>query len=118
MLRFSPGVQVQYFNSRLTIVLEYASVWGLRARTAVDVNAIDDKQHGAITLHGFSLAVDLDTDGDRLADLKSLHGFLARYLPLEYDVVLEGDHVHVEFDMISRAPARAKALTSAPPTPA
>lgn len=120
MLRFQPGVQVKYYNSRLTPIFEYASVWGLRERTYVDVNSIDDKIHGATTLHGFSLAVDLDTDGDRPADLKSLHGFLARYLPLEYDVVLEKDHVHVEYDLISRSPARAKVQppAPAPPTPA
>lgn len=111
MLRFQPGVAVRYYNSRITPILEYASAWGLRAQMYVDVNAIDDKQHGATTLHGYSLAVDLDTDGDRPADLLSLHGWLARYLPLEYDVILERDHVHVEFDLISRAPAHRRATT-------
>lgn len=117
MLRFQPGVQVKYYNSRLTPIFEYASAWGLRERTYVDVNAIDDKTHGAQTLHGFSLAVDLDTDGHRAADLKSLHGWLSRYLALEYDVVLEADHVHVEFDLISRAANRAKAAAAATAAP-
>jgi len=117
MIRFQAGVQVKYYNSRLTPVFEYASAWGLRERTWVDVNSIDDKQHGTTTLHGFSLAVDLDVDGDRPADLKALHGFLARYLPLEYDVVLEVDHVHIEYDLISRAPQRAKTIASPPAPP-
>jgi hypothetical protein len=98
-------------------VFEYASAWGLRERTWVDVNSIDDKQHGTTTLHSYSLALNLDTDGDRPADLKSLHGWLARYLPLEYDVVLESDHVHIEYDLISRAPNRAKAAAAPPATP-
>lgn len=105
MLRFAPGVHVKYFNRRLSDVLEYASAWGILSRIVVDVNSIDDKAHGARSLHQWSLAVDLDTDGDRSADLQRLHGFLARYLPPEYDVVLEQDHVHVEFDA-KRRPAQ------------
>jgi len=80
----------------------------------VYVTSIDDKQHGATTLHGWSLAVDLGVAGNVVAQLEKLHGFLARYLPLEYDVILERDHVHVEFDthrkVVGFAPPR-------PPTP-
>lgn len=114
MLRFQPGVQVKVYNSRLTPILEYASLWGLRERTYVDVNSIDDKVHGPTTLHGSSLAVDLDTDGDKPEDLAKLWTWLARYLPDEYDVILEKDHVHVEFDLISRVPARSRVLATIP----
>ena len=118
MLRFQPGVQVQYFTSRMTTIFEYASVWGLRARAFVNVRAIDDTAQGAMTLHGYSLAIDLDVASDRASDLKSLYGFLARYLPLEYDIVLRHDCVHVEYDLISRAPDRAKQLGGPPAPPA
>lgn len=111
MIRFMPGVQVNYFHSRLLPPLEYACAWALLARVAVDINSIDDKAHGANSLHHFSLAIDLDTDGDRVEDLARLHGFLARYLPPEWDVVLEKDHVHVELDM------RRKPVPIAPPRP-
>lgn len=116
MIRFAPGVQIAYYNSRLSPILEYASVWSLRARIDVDVNSIDDKGHGPRTLHGDSLAVDLDTAGDVFADLVKMHKFLARYLPIEYDVVLEKDHVHVEWDVHRPTPPLA-APQPAPPAP-
>lgn len=104
MLRFQPGVEIAYWNPRLNDIFTYASAWGALRGLRVDVNSIDDKTHGAGTLHGWSLAVDLDTEGDRHDDLGRLFGFLARYLPDEYDVVLEKDHVHVECDLGRRPP--------------
>jgi len=98
MLRFTAGVFSHVFRSELAVVLHHASVWSMLAGVHVDVNALDDKQHGAGTLHGFGLAVDLDTAGDRPIDLARLYGYLARVLLPGYDVVLESDHVHVEWD--------------------
>jgi len=118
MLRFQPGVQVQYFTSRMTPIFEYASVWGLRARAFVNVRMIDDPANGSTTLRGYSLAVDLDVASGRHSDLKSLYGFLARYLPLEYGIVLRHDHVRIEYDLISHAPERAKQIASPPAPPA
>ncbi len=103
MLNFRPGVRALWWSQHLSTVLELACAWSAVARVDVDVNSIDDKQHGVGTLHGWGLAVDLDTVGDKPADLASLHGFLARYLPPAYDVVLEATHVHVEFDMKRKA---------------
>jgi hypothetical protein len=118
MIRFSAGVVVNHWNERLHAVLEYASAWSNLTSIVVDINSIDDKAHGPTTLHHWSLALDLDTDGDRAADLASLHAFLCRYLPHDYDVVLERDHIHVEFDL-KRRTAPATPPTRAPrPTPA
>ena len=50
------------------------------------------------SLHYADLAVDLDTAGDQLGDLVDLDRFLAENLGGGYDVVLEPDHIHVEFD--------------------
>ena len=99
MLRFEPSVRIVYFSEPLSLALHMASVWALVSARAVVVNSIDDLQHGPTTLHGFSLALDLDTEGDVPADLPKLHGYLARHLPPGYEVLLERDHVHVEWDM-------------------
>lgn len=108
MLRFMPGVSVNYFNRRIGDVLELASVWSALRHITVDVNALGDKEHGDNSLHPWGLALDLDTDGDKMEHLEQLNGFLARYLPGEYDVVLEKDHVHVEWDM-DRKPVKVAA---------
>lgn len=115
MLRINPDVRINYFTRRLGDALEYASVWSLQAREDVFVTSIDDKQHGEATLHGASLAVDLSVAGNVDAKLERLYRFLARYLPAEFDVVLELDHVHVEWDMHRRLAATPKG--PAPKTP-
>jgi hypothetical protein len=106
MLRFEPTVRIVYFSEPLSKALHLASVWALVSKIGLVVNSIDDLQHGPTTLHGFSLAVDLDTEGDKPEDLRPLYGYLARHLPEGFEVLLERDHVHVEWDM-HRAPVPA-----------
>lgn len=104
MLRFESNVRIVYFTEQLARVFHLASVWSLVERIDVVVNSVDDGTHGARTLHGFSLAPDLDTEGDRPEHLPKLHGYLARHLPDPFDVVLEPTHVHVEYDTRRRPP--------------
>lgn len=98
MLRFKEGVYSHRFPLEIALVLHHAAVWSTLTGIGAVVNALADSQHQANSLHAWDLAVDLDTDGDRLAQLLQLHGYLARNLSGEYDVVLEDDHVHVEWD--------------------
>lgn len=104
MLRFEPTVRIIYFSEQLARVFHLASVWALVSGVTVVVNSVDDGKHGAVTLHGFSLAPDLDTEGDRPEHLPELHGYLARHLPQPFDVVLEATHVHVEYDTKRKLP--------------
>lgn len=107
MLRFKPEVRIGYFQPMLYHILEAATLFALRHRIDVEVNSINDGQavHRAESLHGFDLAVDLDTVGDRAPDLELLANELRRVLHPQYDVIFEGDHVHVEWDA-RRGPLR------------
>lgn len=100
MLRFQAGVRVGYYSGRLGAVLQAASVWSLAAGVDVDVNSLGDAAPDRLvtSLHPYDLAVDLDTAGDRSSDLEALARYLRRWLEPSYDVVLEADHVHIEFD--------------------
>lgn len=100
-LRFKPEVRIVDLSARIAGVLELAALWSLRTRVDVEVNSIDDGAFGRLqnTLHGFSLAVDLDTVGDKQDDLEELAEYLRRTLDPQYDVVWEGDHIHVEWDV-------------------
>lgn len=100
MMRFKPDVRVRLCRDELALVLREASQWSLLERIDVEVNSIDDGAdvHMAASLHGRSLAVDLDTVGDKAADTQALAEHLRRALPPGYDVLLEADHVHVEYD--------------------
>jgi hypothetical protein len=106
MLQFKGSVRIGCLDGRLGDVLTECCLWSHRSKVDVEVNAIEDGTHMAGSLHGFGLAIDLDTVGDKRADLKLLHEWLRRRLHPQYDVVLEGDHVHVEWDA-HRSPAPA-----------
>lgn len=109
MLRFKPEVRIGYFTAQLAELFTLATVWSMRRRVDVEINAIDEtpELHSATTLHGFGLAVDFDTAGDKETDLVTLEEWFRRMLHPQYDVVFEGDHVHVEWDA-RRGPARRK----------
>lgn len=98
MIRFKPEVRIVYFNQKLAHILQAACVWSLQERIDVEINSIDDSKHGVKTLHGKSMAMDLDTVGDKPQDLKLLYEYLVVFLGRDYDVILEKDHVHVEYD--------------------
>lgn len=117
MIRWKAGVYSHVFRLETALALHHASVWSEISGVGVVVNALADSGHNANSLHAWDLAVDLDTDGDRLSSIVSLHGYLARILPPGYDVVLEQDHVHVEWD-VKRKPAPATAGYQHPAPPA
>jgi hypothetical protein len=100
MIRFKVEVRVVHFDPRLALVLEHASVWSLISGIDVDVNSVDDGAgvHKVGSLHGSSLAIDLDTAGDKSTQTRALAEHLRRRLHPQYDVILERDHVHVEWD--------------------
>lgn len=98
MIRFLPHVRVVYFGPELAEVLAVAALWSLVAGVDVEVNSIDDSGHGPATLHGQSLAIDLDPAGDRREHERELARFLARRLSAPWQVLLESDHVHCEWD--------------------
>ena len=104
MIRFLPTVRVVHFGPELAEVLQCASLWALVARVDVDVNSIDDLTHGASTLHGASLAIDLDPVTDRADHTRALGVFLGQRLSDMWDVLIEADHVHCEYDTQRRFP--------------
>lgn len=117
MIRWKADVFSHVFRLETALALHHASVWSEIAGVGVVVNALADSGHSGNSLHAWDLAVDIDTDGDRLSHLAQLHGYLARILPPGYDVVLENDHVHVEWD-VKRKPAPTTPLYEHPTPPA
>ena len=100
MLRFKPEVRIRVHTAQLAGALYHASMWAVQSGVEVEVNSINDGDaiHQKDSLHSYDLAVDLDTVGDRSDDLAQLWRYLRRVLDPQYDVVHEGDHVHVEWD--------------------
>lgn len=99
-VRFKPEVRIGWLDDRLACVIAGACVWSLRNRIDVEINSIEDGAavHMPTSLHAFGLALDVDTVGDKRADTLALGEWFRRTLPPQFDVVFEGDHVHVECD--------------------
>lgn len=97
-----PYVKIDYFNHRTSLLLETANEWSKFFGRAVTVNAIDNGKHGkdgtVFTFHGLSMAWDFGIVGSLKPDFESLTNWLRMRLPYEYEVLLESDHIHVEWD--------------------
>jgi hypothetical protein len=117
MMRFEPSFRLGVLHQEIAIVLHHASIWSRLANVDLVVNCGSNGKHNPGTLHPWDLALDLDTEGDRLADTQQLYGYLARVLGVAYDVILESDHVHVEYDP-HRKPAPLTPTFAQPPQPA
>lgn len=101
MLRFKPEVRIGMPNPQMHDVLVAAAVWSLTEGVDVHISSMQDPAPGrkADSLHQFGLAVDLNTDTNTAEDRASLGNYLRVALGAGYDLVLEADHVHIEWDM-------------------
>jgi len=98
MLLLKPGVRVAGLRSE--ILLAVVAAERVCAEMGVDcvVTACVDGVHKAGSLHYCGLAVDLRSRDFRPGDLDKAIARIRQCLGADYDVVLENEHVHVEFD--------------------
>jgi hypothetical protein len=98
MLLLKPGVRVA--GLRPEILFAVIAAERVCAEMGVDcvVTACVDGVHQAGSLHYCGLAADLRSRDFRPGDLDKAIARIRQCLGTDYDVVLENDHVHVEFD--------------------
>jgi len=98
MLLLKPGVRVA--GLRPEILLAVVAAERVCAEMGVDcvVTACVDGVHQAGSLHYCGLAVDLRSRDFRPGDADKAIARIKQCLGADYDVVLENDHIHVEFD--------------------
>ena len=98
MLLLKPGVRVA--GLRPEILFAIIAAERVCAEMGVDcvVTACVDGVHQAGSLHYCGLAVDLRNRDFRPGDADKAVARLKQCLGTDYDVVLENDHIHVEFD--------------------
>ena len=68
-------------------------VWE-REKQELVITSTYEGVHSASSLHYTHLAVDIRS-GDHKDEVKD---WLDKWLGKDYDIVLEGDHIHIEFD--------------------
>lgn len=98
-IRISPRVRGM-LTPEISRVLILALVWSVQEDKVIDINSLNDSGHMVGSLHYQDWAIDLDIAGDNKVDLEKLGMFLISTLPEEYDVVVNWDHVHIEWDQV------------------
>lgn len=100
MLRTKEGVRFDVLRWDLLKVLpKIEAVW---ADLAIGVDPVitsgTDGQHMAGSLHYVGLAVDLRTNNLTSGKAQEILTALKTAVGVDYDVVLERDHIHLEYD--------------------
>lgn len=114
MVRFESTFRIGVLHQEIALVLHHASIWSRLSQVDLVVDAGSNGPHKAGTLHPWDLALDLTTEGRHVSDLEQLFGYLARILPLDYEVALVPGHVCVAFDS-HRRPALLVPMFAQPP---
>lgn len=105
-LAFKTGVRLKFTPAIQTMLraAEAAYVEILGPGAEVVVTSGNDSAHGSASLHYADRAVDLRTGTHFIPPLmtreqaEAIVAALRRRLGRDYDVVLEADHIHVEYD--------------------
>lgn len=97
-----PYVRIGVFDFRTSLLFETLSSWSITTGKTVTINAVDNGRHGkdgtVFTFHGLSLAWDIGVEDGGHDNFITLGNFLKMMLPPPYEVVIEVDHVHIEWD--------------------
>jgi len=101
LIRYKAGVSV--LGIKPEILAAYSLIdAAFSPNDAVITSAVDGK-HGPKSMHPLGYAIDLRirhiVEGEVVTVLKKIMLLLNTWLTDEYDVVLEGDHIHLEFDI-------------------
>jgi hypothetical protein len=94
-----PGVSLKKLTPQMAVAYTIACfVYYKHTGTWTKITSGDDSVHGKNSLHPAGKALDLHTNTLRPSQVHPIFTELATALGDEYDVVLEADHIHVEYD--------------------
>jgi len=92
------GVDLRGIKPQMAVAYTIAShIYRARGYWCTITSASDGK-HGPNSLHYSGNALDLRTRDCKPDDLQMIYVSLRQALGAQFDVVLEKDHIHVEFD--------------------
>ena len=97
-INIAPGVLIEGLSpNMLSIFDDIAEAWSI---TNVDptITSGTDGIHGPNSLHPGGNAIDLRTYNLTSGQISAVAARLANRLGADYDVVIESDHIHVEYD--------------------
>lgn len=98
LLSIKPGVRVRGVSNEILLAIMVAQSVFEYFKEDMTITSITDGDHKAGSLHNTGDAVDLRTREVDPRFISQLVAQLQTSLGNSYDVVLEDDHIHVEYD--------------------
>jgi hypothetical protein len=98
-MRIKEGVIMQGLHiSMRPVMIAVGEVWRSLGETACVTSALDGS-HSDGSLHYYGFALDFRTRYFNDQQITRARNTLVNRLPQPYDVVTEGNHMHIEFDI-------------------
>lgn len=98
MLRFKQGVLAYGLQPEMLWCLDRCTVVYSAFDKDCTVTSARGGRHSAKSRHYSGLAVDLRTRDLNESQIRQIHEGLIKALGNDYDVILEADHFHIEYD--------------------
>ena len=93
------GVDLRGLQPQMVLAYVIAcTIWQERAGVPCVITSASDSVHGPNSLHYKGMALDLRTNSLRSEQVGPIHTALVAALGPQFDVVLEPDHIHCEYD--------------------
>lgn len=96
-MKLKPGVSAKGIQPEMALGLAICDSIYSKHGIEMVVTAITDGRHSPGSLHYVGLAADLRTNNVPADKLKTLEVALQDALQAQFDVILESDHFHIEF---------------------
>ena len=94
------GVDLRGIQPQMAVAYSIAaSVYSMKAGARCVITSCSDGRHGPNSLHYKGMALDLRTSNLRPDQVHPVYITLKEALGEQFDVVLEDDHIHLEFDV-------------------
>ncbi len=97
-MTLKPGVKIGGIKPETVVGLIVAEKVYQQFGSALTVTAVLDGQHMTGSLHYSGCAADLRTRGIAPEKVQGIAAAMRSQLGAEFDVVVESDHIHLEFD--------------------
>ena len=98
MIKFKKGTRVSGIRTELVLAILIAE--GVYNKYGIDLvlTSLDDRRHSPTSLHYSGSAVDVRTRNlPRTVDVQTVGMEIRQALSNDYDVVVESDHIHIEY---------------------
>lgn len=94
-MQLKPGVSLLGMQPQLVLACMVANQIYMAQSAEMVITSVTDSKHGTGSLHYQGQALDLRINN--LLDPEQVHTKIKEALGAEFDVVLEADHIHIEW---------------------